>query len=71
MEKNGEVQPPITKGDRVHAFAGGRYRVLVVESVTSNAMLAQCSFTDRNTKHYVTCFLHGLATAHEQRPAAS
>lgn len=70
-----DVRETVQKGDRVHAFAGGQFRVLRVEAVTSNAQLAQCSWTERNTKHYVTCLVAGVRKVGEaaasERPGSA
>lgn len=43
------------EGDRVRLFVRGRPHVARIETLTSDGTLAQCSWTERGVKQYVTC----------------
>ena len=51
------------EGDRVRLLVDGKWRELQIETLTSDRQLAQCSWTERTAKHYVTCKLGGLMRA--------
>ena len=59
------------EGDRLRLWVGGKWRDLQIEILTSDRQLAQCSWTERTTKHYVTCKLGGLKKVFsEEHPTA-
>ena len=60
MEVESIVSPWVfAKGDRIQAVADGKLRMLVIEAVSSDQRLAQCSYTVGRAKHYAVCRLAG------------